>query len=179
MGDLVNHDLATRHPPEQATVCHRLDRETSGLIIFAKNAATEHDIIDQFRQRKVEKTYYAIIRGTLKQPQGTLRTTAKTKYEKTPKLMVSQYEVISIRKGYSVLKVKPITGRTNQIRIQFSKIGHPILGERVYAFRRDFQLKVKHLMLHSFQITFTHPQSKKRITLSTPPPALMRKMMEG
>ncbi|MCX5695494.1 MAG: RluA family pseudouridine synthase [Candidatus Omnitrophica bacterium] len=131
--------------------CHRLDRETSGLIIYAKDKSVQQKMMDEFRDREVKKTYIAFIRGVPYKNAGEI----KNKIEGLS--AATRYKVIAKRKDFAIVEVHPLTGRTNQIRIHFKQIGHPILGETKYAFRKDFKIKAKRLMLQAKELSFPHP----------------------
>ena len=149
--------------------CHRLDRETTGLVIYAKSLEIQRKITGQFRRREVKKKYIAFVKGNLKRRRGVWEGKIidregrnfgeKSRYAKT------FYRVLKNFSGWSILELSPITGRTNQLRIQLAKINHPILGEDKYAFRRDFKVKFKRLGLHAFYLSFTHPVSRQKVTL--------------
>jgi len=149
--------------------CHRLDRETTGLVIYAKSLEIQKKITDQFRCREVRKKYIAFVKGNLEKRKGVWEGKIidregknfgeKSKYAKT------FYRVLKDFSDWSILELSPITGRTNQLRIQLAKINHPILGEDKYAFRRDFKVKFKRLGLHAFYLSFIHPISRQKVTL--------------
>jgi 23S rRNA pseudouridine1911/1915/1917 synthase len=131
--------------------CHRLDRETSGLIIYAKDKNTQQRMMDEFRGRKVRKIYLAFVRGIPQKNQGEIKNRIEGLSAET------RYKIIEKRKDFAILEVNPLTGRTNQIRIHLKQIGHPILGESKFAFRRDFAIKAKRLMLQAKELSFSHP----------------------
>lgn len=141
--------------------CHRLDRETSGLIIYAKTRAVQQKMMEGFRQRKVKKTYVAFVRGAPYKDQGEI----KNRIEGLNAL--TRYKVIAKRKEFAIVEINPLSGRTNQIRIHFKQIGHPILGEDKFAFRRDFKVKAKRLCLHATKIEFAHPVTGKLLQLNS------------
>jgi RluA family pseudouridine synthase len=141
--------------------CHRLDRETSGLIIYAKTKPIQEDIMEEFRQRLVKKTYIAFVLGIPFNQQGVIKDKIDGRFAQTC------YKVIEKRKDFAIVEVTPLTGRTNQIRIHFKSIGHPILGESKYAFRRDFTIKAKRLCLHAAELEFKHPRSGKILKLES------------
>ncbi|MFA5008592.1 MAG: RluA family pseudouridine synthase [Candidatus Omnitrophota bacterium] len=147
--------------------CHRLDRETTGLIIYAKSRLIQERIMNQFRAGTIKKRYLAFVRGRLKQKQGMFSgyviDKEGKKFGEKPKKAKSAYRVLIERNFYSMLELEPFTGRTNQLRIQLAKIGNPILGERKYAFGRDFRVNFKRLALHACFISFHHPISGKKI----------------
>lgn len=142
--------------------CHRLDRETSGLIIYAKFKSAQKKMMEEFKQKRVKKEYIAFVRGSPKQASGSIH------YPIEGQEALTRYEVIEKRKNFVIVKVEPLTGRTNQIRIHFKQIGHPILGETKYAFRRDFLVKAKRLCLHASNLSFTHPMTGAYINLQVP-----------
>ena len=149
--------------------CHRLDRETTGLVIYAKSPEVQGKIADQFRRREVKKKYIAFVKGNLKKRSGVwegeiIDREGKIFAEKS-KRAKTFYRVLKDFSGWSVLELSPKTGRTNQLRIQLAKINHRILGEDKYAFRRDFKIKFKRLGLHAFYLDFTHPVSRQKVTL--------------
>jgi 23S rRNA pseudouridine1911/1915/1917 synthase len=162
--------------------CHRLDRETSGVIIFARGHSNEEKVMDQFRNGLVQKTYLAFVRGKMKKPAGEIKSVIRDFHEKkhaygrekfggrTPKPQagkpaITRYKVLSVKHLFSVVEVYPLTGRTNQIRIHLGEIGHPILGERLYAFGKDFPVKFNRVALHASQIIFKHPATGKKVTV--------------
>ncbi|MFA5286778.1 MAG: RluA family pseudouridine synthase [Candidatus Omnitrophota bacterium] len=139
--------------------CHRLDRDTSGLIIYAKSKPVQQNMMGQFRERLVKKTYIAFIRGIPSSLQGIIKGRIDGLFAQTC------YKVIEKKMDFAIVEVTPLTGRTNQIRIHFKSIGHPILGESKYAFRRDFKIKAKRLCLHSAKLEFKHPKNGKIMRL--------------
>jgi len=153
--------------------CHRLDRETSGLIIYAKNKNIQQKMMDEFRARKIGKIYIAFVRGKPYRDQGEIRSRIEGLSSQT------RYKVIEKRADFAILEVNPLTGRTNQIRIHLKQIAHPILGETKYAFRRDFKIKAKRLMLHAAGLEFKHPVTGKQLCLRMDLPADLRKFLES
>lgn len=164
---ILNEDLKKKNSPYRLHPCHRLDKETSGLIIYAKGKSIQKKMMELFKKRKVKKTYIAFIQGKLTHNQGDI------KHPIAGQSALTQYSVMQIRKDFSVVEVMPLTGRTNQIRIHFKHIGHPILGETKYAFRRDFRVKAKRLCLHAKSLEFTHPVTKNIISFTTKLPSHM------
>lgn len=150
--------------------CHRLDRETTGLIIYAKAKNMQERIMNQFRQGIVKKKYLAFVRGKLEQKRGIFSGYVLDKegrqFGEKPKKAKSAYRVLIERSYYSMLELEPFTGRTNQLRIQLAKAGCPILGERKYAFGRDFKVSFKRLALHASFISFNHPVSNNKLQFS-------------
>ncbi len=157
---ILNEDLAKRGLLYRLHPCHRLDRETSGLIIYAKGKSIQKRMMDEFKQKKVKKIYVAFVQGNLAKNQGEIKIPIEDQSA------ITQYKVIQKRKDFTVVETKPLTGRTNQIRIHFKNMGHPILGDTKYAFRRDFKIKAKRLCLHARFLEFIHPQTQEKICLN-------------
>jgi RluA family pseudouridine synthase len=158
--------------------CHRLDRETSGIIIFAKSRVVQRAVMDQFREKKVQKIYIAFVQGQIKQKKGILRSYIKGawpyRFDRKKKLALTKYTLLYRTKSVSVLKVEPLTGRTNQIRIQFRDYKHPLIGERRFAFARDWPVKFRRTALHAAFVKFTHPVHKGMISFMCLLPQDMR-----
>lgn len=155
--ELQKKDLFYRLHP-----CHRLDRETSGLLIYAKGKATQEKMMQEFKDKKIKKSYIAFVHGRLQGHQGVIKNRIGGK----PAL--TQYQVLKQQRDFAVLEINPITGRKNQIRIHFKQIGYPIVGEDRFAFRKDFALKFKRLCLHAQRLEFRHPITKKNLSLVAP-----------
>lgn len=156
--------------------CHRLDRETSGLIIFAKGKKYQQLMMEEFKGRKILKTYVAFVRGQMHPAKGEIRSFIKGQAAQRfssrsrPEYAMTRYQVKEVRKDFSIVEVYPLTGRTNQIRIQFLQKGHPLLGDYKYAWRRDFTVKFKRVALHACGLEFVHPLTKKNVKLHSPLP---------
>lgn len=128
-------------------IVHRLDKDTSGLIVVAKNNQSFQDLKKQFQEREITKTYLALVIGHLKDKKGTITKTiglSRKDYRKRTTLLDrhsqrawTEYQVIKEYKDYSLLEVFPKTGRTHQIRIHLASIGHPIAGDIQYKFKRQ------------------------------------------
>lgn len=152
--------------------CHRLDRDTSGLIVYAKGKSVQQKMMALFHGKKVKKTYIAFIQGTMEKAQGEI----KHQIEGQP--AITRYRVIEQRRGFTVVEVEPLTGRTNQIRIHFKSIGHPLVGEKKFVFRRDFKLKANRLCLHAQGLEFFHPVTGKTISLMSGLPLGMKNFLD-
>jgi 23S rRNA pseudouridine1911/1915/1917 synthase len=150
--------------------CHRLDRDTSGAILFAKGKESRQAMEDLFRKHLVKKKYLAFVRGRPRPEQGEISLPIKDFHEKRfrrgmnapARSALTRYWVVEGHDKFSEVEVEPVTGRTNQIRIHFAKIGHPLLGERLYAFGRDFPIKFRRIALHSHELTWPHPVDGRR-----------------
>ncbi len=157
---ILNQDAQERGLTYRLHPCHRLDRETSGLIIYAKGKSIEKKMGHAFRNRLVYKKYIAFVHGKLVNPEGKINLAIEGKHALT------QYKVIKQKSNYSVVEVIPVTGRTNQIRIHFKNIQHPLIGEDRFAFRKDFTLRFKRVCLEAKELQFRHPVTGKDLKLS-------------
>lgn len=161
--------LIAKELGEKVFPCHRLDRETTGLIIYARTPAIQAEIADQFRSRAVKKKYIAFIKGSLDKRKGLLDDYIIDKqgerFGEKPKRARTTYRLLHELPNFSVLELTPLTGRTNQLRIQLANIGNPILGESKYAFRRDFAIRFRRLALHAVYLQFSHPVSGDKVNL--------------
>jgi len=171
---LLNRELDSRGIEANAHPCHRLDRETSGLMIYAKGKAAQQSVMDEFKKRAVKKTYIAFAQGMVKGPSGDITRNIYDKNKGKSIPAVTKYRVSERKGGFSVLEVEPITGRTNQIRIHLKEIGHPIVGESVYAFRKDYKLRFKRVALHAHRLEFRHPATGERMVFESPLPDDMK-----
>ena len=169
---ILNQDAEVRGLKYRLHPCHRLDRETSGLLIFAKGKSIEKKIMDAFRDRKVSKKYIAFVHGRLAKPVGQISSAIEGKSALT------KYRVMQEKSSYSVVEVVPVTGRTNQIRIHFKNIAHPLVGEDKFAFRKDFVLRAKRVCLHAGYLEFKHPQTGHILTVKSPLAGDMQKFLE-
>lgn len=176
---LLNKEL--KNKKEKAYPCHRLDRETTGLIIYAKDKRAQRIIMDEFKEKKIKKKYIAFVRGRLKKKKGKLKGYILDKegelFGERSKKAETLYRVIEGYQEFSVLELEPLTGRRNQLRIQLAQMGNPILGEDKYAFRREFTVNFRRLALHSYFLSFIHPVSKEKIEIKIDLPQDMRSFL--
>jgi 23S rRNA pseudouridine1911/1915/1917 synthase len=154
-------------------IVHRLDRDTSGVILVAKSDAAHHALARQLKDRTVEKTYVALVEGTPKPAQGVIDAPiARDRVHRQRMAVVANgrdaitaYTVVERFRGYSLVEARPKTGRTHQIRVHLAAIGHPIVGDRVYGKR---SILVGRQFLHALRIAFDHPRTGARMTLDAP-----------
>jgi len=158
---------------------HRLDKETSGVFIIAKNRETAQLLTSLFRLRKIYKTYLAICYGELKNNQGELNDNL-IRYDNDKKIIekaVTKYQVLDKNFESTLIKMNPITGRKHQLRKQLSSIGHPIFGDKKYS---NYHIKKninKNLMLHSYEIKFMI--NKKKYTYRALLPDYFKKLLKA
>ena len=161
-------------------IVHRIDRETSGVLVAAKTQKTFEFLKKQFQNREVKKTYRAFVydelkdeRGIIERPIGSARgglgpRSAKKPYG-TVRDAVTAWRRIKAGGGVTYVEVFPKTGRTHQIRVHFAAVGHPILCDPLYASTRAAQLGFGRLALHALSLSFLHP-SGKTLTFTAPLP---------
>lgn len=169
---ILNQDAQEKGVKYRLYPCHRLDRQTSGLLIYAKTRGIESKMADAFRNRQVSKKYIAFVHGKLARPQGIISSAIEGKSA------VTNYKVMQEKNNYSVVEVSPVTGRTNQIRIHFKSIQHPLVGEDKFIFRKDFALRAKRVCLHAKFLEFKHPATGKTVAIQAPLAADMQKFLE-
>ena len=158
-------------------IVHRIDKDTSGLIIIAKNDNSHINLSNQIQNRQVKKTYIALVRGIIKENEATInmpigRSTKDRKkmaVTKTGKEAITHFKVLKRYEDYTLLEVKIETGRTHQIRVHLSEIGYPIVGDEVYSNGKN-PFNVKGQMLHAAKLTFKHPTTNKELTFEAPLP---------
>ena len=159
-----------------ATVVHRLDMATSGIMLFALNKASHRHISKQFELREVSKTYYARVYGHVSPASGKVEAPLICDWPNRPKQMVDTergkpaltfYEAVSEGEYSTLVKLSPHTGRSHQLRVHMLHIGHVILGDRLYAAGEALE-RSKRLLLHAQSITLRHPSTETSINFQSP-----------
>lgn len=161
---------------------HRLDRETSGVMIFAYSEDAKEHLKSQFEERKVDKVYYAIVENAREIQKGTWESFleeddfyyVKSSTPERGKNAVTQYEPIKTSRGSTLLKLNPLTGRKNQLRVHCSEAGYPIVGDKKYGSHYN---PIRRLALHAQKITFTHPKSGRKVSYAAPLPESFYKLV--
>ncbi|MBR9727444.1 pseudouridine synthase [Shewanella intestini] len=154
--------LQTIYP--EAILLHRLDCDTSGVMVFGRNKKAESSIKTQFQNRQTTKVYIAEVAGKLAQPKGTIDLALAANPDQRPlqqvssegKTAVTDYQVLTSLADSSLVELKPQTGRTHQLRVHMLAIGHVILGDNFYAESKLAKARTR-LQLHAQSLTFTHP----------------------
>lgn len=194
-GTLVNALLA--HVPEIAEwaasgeeparrpgIVHRLDKDTSGLILVAKHEEAQRFLQRQFKRRNVEKTYLALVEGRLQPPRGLIDAPIGRDPQHRQRMAVAsrggrsaqtKYYLMAYLEDYSLVSVQPVTGRTHQIRVHFAAIDHPVVGDRVYGHRRQ-RLDIDRQFLHAWKLKLTLPSGQEREFVA-PLPADVREVL--
>ena len=170
-------------------IVHRLDKDTSGLLIIAKNDKAHIQVSEQIKNREVKKTYIALVRGTIAEDEATInmpigRSTKDRKkmaVTKNGKDAVTHFRVLNrytTNKGsYTLLEIKIDTGRTHQIRVHMAEIGHPVIGDSVYSNGKN-EFGVEGQCLHAKRLEFVHPITGKEMKLEAPLPEYFKKIVE-
>lgn len=181
-GTLVNallyhiKDLSTINGVIRPGIVHRLDKDTSGVIVVAKHDEAHTTLSDMFKEKTLEKTYVCIAKGIFKDKSGRIETLIgrdprdrkkMAVVTENGKIAISNYEVLDESKNYSLVKVRIETGRTHQIRVHMKSLNHPILGDATYGNSTD---GIARQMLHAYRLKFTHPISKKDMVVTAPIP---------
>ena len=166
-------------------IVHRLDKDTSGLLIVAKNDKAHVDMSEQIKKHEVKKTYIALVRGNVKENQATIdmpigRSTSDRKkmaVTKNGKNAITHIEVLKRYDNYTLLQVNIETGRTHQIRVHLSHIGYPIIGDSTYSNGKN-EFGVEGQCLHAQRLEFKHPITNKEMQLEAQLPAYFQKIIE-
>ncbi len=201
-GTLVNallahvDQLSPYGRPYRPGVVHRLDKETSGLLVFAKTSKAHLFIAEQFKNRKVMKYYIALVWGRVKQSKGEIdvglgrdlrdrkKISVKTKKAREAKTI---FHVLEYLPGFSLMKLHPLTGRTHQLRAHLKFIHHPIVGDSKYGGamwkgvqnrqKKDRLRNFRRIALHASLLSFVHPSTSKKVTFHSPLPEDFEKLL--
>lgn len=181
-GTLVNallyhiKDLSTINGVIRPGIVHRLDKDTSGVIVVAKHDEAHTTLSDMFKEKTLEKTYVCIAKGVFKDKSGRIETLIgrdprdrkkMAVVTENGKIAISNYEILDESKNYSLVKIRIETGRTHQIRVHMKSLNHPILGDATYGNSTD---GIARQMLHAYRLKFTHPINKKEMVVTAPIP---------
>ena len=177
----AGYTISTSGPAERAGVVHRLDAGTSGLMIIAKTDAAYLKLKEMFRNHEVEKTYHALVQGHMDPSTGTIdapidrhpKEDHRFAVVATGKESITHYEVIEYYRSVSLVKVELETGRTHQIRVHFSALSHPLVGDTTYGADPVLgkKMKMSRPWLHALELRFNHPVNGIPLTLRAAYPA--------
>jgi 23S rRNA pseudouridine1911/1915/1917 synthase len=177
----AGYTISTSGPAERAGVVHRLDAGTSGLMIIAKTDAAYLKLKEMFRSHEVEKTYHALVQGHMDPSTGTIdapidrhpKEDHRFAVVATGKESITHYEVIEYYRSVSLVKVELETGRTHQIRVHFSALSHPLVGDTTYGADPVLgkKMQMSRPWLHALELRFNHPVNGAPLTLRAPYPA--------
>ncbi|HHN93381.1 MAG TPA: RluA family pseudouridine synthase [Anaerolineae bacterium] len=190
-GTLVNALLA-RYPSiaevggaERAGIVHRLDKDTSGLLLVAKDEETRAALQRQFKRRQVSKTYLALVEDLVQPQEGIIEAPIGRDKRQRKKMAVvstgrparTAYRVVEYFREHTLLEVRPHTGRTHQVRVHLAWLGYPVVGDAVYGRRRQRLLTDRHF-LHAARLEFTHPASGEKVAFEAPLPRQLAALLK-
>jgi 23S rRNA pseudouridine1911/1915/1917 synthase len=198
---LVHHfnELSGKAGSTRPGIVHRIDKETSGLLVVAKNDRTHESLSDQFRDRQVFKMYIGLVYGRMSQERGEIEARiGRSRHNRTRMAVLrggagrtahTVFEVAERFSGFTLLNVQIKTGRTHQIRVHLSHVGHPVVGDAAYGGGRensirDLEIKRKvaalgRHFLHSARLAFNHPRTKEWMQFESPLPAELSSLLEA
>ncbi len=174
-------------PPNRPGIVHRLDKETSGLIVVAQDKEALSSLKDQFKKRRIGKRYLTLVWGLYSKKNGTIswpigrhvkngaRMSVRTQ---KPKKAETRFSVLRSFKEHSLLDVTPLTGRTHQIRVHMAASGHPIVGDKRYGKRKTKSHIESRLFLHAYYLSFIHPETRERVEFTIPLPMDLQHILE-
>jgi len=185
---LLHHctDLAGIGGEKRPGIVHRLDKDTSGVMVVAKTEASLNALVHQFKHREIEKEYLAMVRGALVPPCGTVQTTIGRHPVHRKKMAtnvrngrtaISHYERTESFPDVSLVQVKIETGRTHQIRVHMAHIKHPIVGDSLYGWKSGGTIQADRQMLHAVELSFSHPKTGECLTFRAPIPEDMKRLL--
>jgi 23S rRNA pseudouridine1911/1915/1917 synthase len=183
---LLSAELRSKR--QKAFVVHRIDRFTSGVLLFAKTAADRDALVRQFLRHTPGRQYLAVIRGHLAESEGTLihyfrkegmfqkLTNEKDREGARAEL---RYVVERRLRAASLVRCTLVTGLQNQIRVQFSAVGHPVIGDRKYHPAEASERRIARVALHATHLDFTHPRTGKIVSVDSEPPADFQSLVQA
>lgn len=164
---------------------HRLDRDTSGLMVYAKDVQTQQSLINGWQQLVTDRRYLALVEGELEKPSGRVQSwltedkrfiTHSSPVDNGGKFAVTHYNLLNVSNGYSLVECMLETGRKNQIRVHMADLGHPVVGDHKYGASGD---PMHRLGLHAHMLCFIHPVTGKHMKFETPVPVCFEKCING
>jgi len=190
-GTLVNAvlshapDLSDEEQPDRPGIVHRLDKDTSGLIVVAKNPTVRAALQRAFQARTVKKLYRALVEGQVSVGHGLITARLGRDPQRRKQIAVvaggrpaeTEYWVLERFARHTYLEVQPHTGRTHQIRVHLAYIGHPVVGDRVYGYRKQ-RVAVERQFLHAARLAFHHPVTGEFLDLSAPLPDDLQRVLD-
>ena len=179
---ILSEYVKRTHRNNRVFVVHRLDRETSGLMMYAKDEKTQHTLRANWHDIVVDRRYVSIVMGDMERDQGQIRTwltdrklyVSSSNYDDGGKLSITHYMTIKRANGFSMMELDLETGRKNQIRVHMSELGHPVVGDQRYGCEID---PLGRLALHAFKLCFYHPVTGELMEFETPYPTSFRNLM--
>lgn len=189
-GTLVNallyamDDLSGIGGVKRPGIVHRLDKDTSGLLMIAKNDQAHESLSEQLRERTMDKRYLAVVDGEMKDPSGRIeKPIARSKKDRKKmaidpegRYALTEWTLKENLRGAALLEVHILTGRTHQIRVHMQSIHHPVAGDPIYGMKNG--VKAPRLMLHAWRLSFTHPRTGERLSFCAEPPEAFVRTLE-
>jgi 23S rRNA pseudouridine1911/1915/1917 synthase len=174
--EFLNRHLHARPGESRVHVVHRLDRDTSGVLVFARNTHVRDRLGELFEGHDIERVYVAIVHGKVSPPAGTFRSflaedrelRVRSVREEEGKEAITHYRTIASNERFTMLEVTLETGRRNQIRVHFSDNGHPVIGDTMYG--KGLGDPIRRLGLHAKMLGFVHPMTGAMVRVTAPPP---------
>jgi 23S rRNA pseudouridine1911/1915/1917 synthase len=182
-------DLAGIKGTLRPGIVHRLDKDTSGLILVAKNDRAQQWLQRQFKAREVEKTYLALVEGRLVPAEGRIAAPIARDRRHRKRMSVArtdarkareaetEYRVLEYLGDYSLVEAHPRTGRTHQVRVHFASLGHPLVGDPVYGHRKQ-PLGLKRQFLHAWKLAIRLPSTDKQVQFAAEIPDDLRQVLQ-
>lgn len=191
-GTLVNvllyhiRDLSGVGGVERPGIVHRLDRDTSGVMVVAKHDKAHERLSSQFNARKIKKEYLALVHGQVRNEYGSIEAALGRNPVQRKKIMITpkgryartDYEVVERFNGFSLVRLKPLTGRTHQIRVHLTSIGCPLVGDEMYGTRKC-AIQLKGQFLHAARLGLFHPDDGRFMEFTAPLPAELDHILAG
>ena len=182
---VLNQYLEASRQRCHAHIVHRLDRDTSGLMVVSKSKEVSQKFEEDWKGMVFDRRYIAVAWGHLEPQKGEIRSwltdgeycVLSSPTDNGGKLAVTHYEVKQTSRRYSLVELKLDTGRRNQIRVHLRELQHPVVHDPMYGYKEDLS-PVNRLCLHAYRLCFTHPVTGKRLKFGTPVPAAFMKLME-
>jgi len=180
---MVREYLVSKDKHSRIFIVHRLDKDTSGIVIFAKDEKTKNELQEHWNEYVSLREYVAVVHGKMNKPKDKITQYLKeTKTNlvyvakgKDGKEAITNYEVLKETEDYSLLKIEIETGRKNQIRVALSTINHPIVGDKKYSNQKETENR---LYLHANRLKLFYPEIKKEILFETPTPSEFKRIMK-
>ncbi len=198
--EYLRRNQGTQHP--NLRVIHRLDKDTSGAIVLAKNVKAQSNVSKQFESGEVSKSYYAIVRGDIPQNEGIInlslsessRELGTMTVNPKGKKSITLFNVVERFDGFTMVEAKPLTGRTHQVRVHFNALGYPLAFDPLYGnsepiylsqFKKNYKAKdqdekpvISRLPLHAFLLSFREPTEGKTVVVEAPLPRDFSRMLK-
>ena len=178
---ILNEYVKRQHRSNRIFVVHRLDRETSGIMMYAKDEQTQHTLRDNWHDIVYDRRYVAVVAGSMEKDEDTVSSwltdrklyVSSSDVDDGGKFSVTHYRTIKRANGYSLVELQLETGRKNQIRAHMQTLGHPVIGDIRYGCEAN---SLGRLALHAFKLCFYHPITHEKMVFETPYPSVFKSL---